>query len=656
MQYIIKANRLKDIIKQYNIDIYSDFSEDPQFEEISEIISSMDIFENENSDNRLNRIRKIAYLAMNQEYQQIQLQLIGTSISFTDNDSVIAALYNTNENNNNIMIQGNINNELMELLLPVTDNSSLSKEYIKTNFNWNSLDNISQNIWSDKEYIIEHFYDYQWEDIVKMADKKLWDDEDFFERINGLDILIEHLPASIKYNESVFKVLRKDTQLLGKMFNLHYLPLFTQSTYENPIMQLEQQNEIEYSDEKNEIIVKAKKLKKMLDTLIEDKDVVINLLKHTKSYKLYKVCNDEIKYNENVVKTLFHFDSYSNVEDYLPKDIFQNENILVEYLSTKFSRCKNIKHYNFIYQDWIKDKEKLLKYVSLVPLSYPHPFDDLFTLLPKVLKNDKDVISFFISKNYHLYEQLSEPFRMSKKLLLTYVENGRKNVNARFVPTYALQYLDKKEKMFVLENMPHFILKNDFPEELKNDLSMISCCGKVFSQLSLSKEQIECLSKDTEKAIKLIEADTDNLALLTDSARKNPEIAFTFININKDKQYELKKHEQLIHKNVWCSRKLCLDLIKSLNHNNPILQKIPQGFWNDIEFIREIAQEVDKKKTNINVFNNGPSIINELISLHKMKEGNIEQSLMKLISQSILQNTLQNKLPVKTDKTKTYKI
>lgn len=650
MTYLLPIITFKELLMQFHVDFQS-----INQEEIHTAIAHADIFEQEESNLYLNNIRKIAYLITNPEYLHVSLEIHNSDIYIEDLCQVIAIMYNKSDQDMiNISIEGE-QPLLLESFINST-NTVISQPYKASFFSWEKIDNLSSNNWSNIDFVSSQFFTMQLLDLCKCVDDSLWSDPLFLNKFFSHSLYKPaSLPLSILYKESIFDFAINDLKNFTSLVS-SYLKLFELTSYTNPLIKLEEENITSFNFTTEKIINEGLIIKSKMLEVLNNKETILLLMDKTNYLMFYRFCNKNLQYDEYIINALFvHGEGFVNVEKYLPHDLFKNENILMRYLSTAFPHCIDVKGNSFIYNDWIDNKEKVLKYLQIIPMEhnhkqiiYAHPINRLFKLLNSTLLQDNDIITAFVEKSPILYESIPNDLKESPSLLLTYVQYTTKyNLSDRqpisFISNAVLEKLTESEIVIVLEQLPELFLTPVFPNKWKDNLNVLCACATILQQINLSDEQKEALSNDIEKSIQLVKSHPLNIKLLNKKTQQHPLIVFEVIKKNATDSYFLKNYTAEHIPQLWCSKAFCLSIIDILPKNSPLLESIPKQFWNDMDFVLSVAHKVDKEVVSRSIFVHAPPIISEIIHAYKEETYNIENLLSKIMLKSQLNDNLSSK-------------
>lgn len=646
--------------------------ENIRVEEVKKHIKELDIFEIKEDNKRLNSIRKIAFLILNPHYNETELDLTSSQL-YTNNPEGLWALYLGSTSQINIET-----NEKSLNKIGIKNYKEIEKNttaYTGFSFNWNSTEDFSKDTWNSQEFVLNAIEEAtkkysDFEEIIKFTPEYFWEDESFVERLKGYKTFLEKMPKHFYYYDSFFNVAKKDNDFSLMAFdkiysNLIYNNFAKQSyLYDDHTSKI---NSLKYQPKTEEVLKeiekeeqlhkKSKKVAiKVKEELLTNISLVQQLLKNEKFLSIYQFLSEDMKKEPVVLETIFQTTensdkSYYSTDSYIPKEVFENENYVKRYIATCLKHERDLNNMPDFYSYWINDKSKLLEYAKLTKnkissSSYRKtrletandPYLKIFDILPKHFRQDIEVMSMFIEKNPKIYPRLAEAVRNNKKTLIAYVSQSDLfdiEYKADKVPTEVLKSLNKEERKKVLSVIPELVRRDEETLTWLNDLELLPSLAKILDELELSDNLKKQLYSNDQACLDMMNINYKVYTVFPKSKKMN--VKFAKIYAEEVYHDEMKKH---IPKELYGSIEFCMYLLKKYSS---YAKDLPKEIWNNRLFINELSKAVDNNEIKIEVFNEGPSRINEMIKTFKVKPGETQQFFNNYISKLMLSNDLTNK-------------
>jgi hypothetical protein len=661
-QYLTSLDNIRHLFKAEIKNLHQQFKK----EDITQALIKMDIFQNDEKSEYDNDISRIAWLVANRAYQNLKIEYKNDSPynqwqCLTYHELLALDISNKKE----VLLT-------TESILPVDETLQFTlteqeiQFYQAENIDWEILGS-NTNPWASADFVFEKIRQgMNPDEIYTYSDIKLWQDKEFIEQIFKYkpDIL-NRAPEFIALNNTIFDYAKEDPKLFHSMFMYHYSKACydkVESPYsDKPENKLEKA--IENGDEKKIEYLKwhIQKNKKIYtrikNEIFSNKETLKNLL--NQSERIYDYCPEEVRADKELAKLYVNVSlkvsngSVWGMESNIPQSVFADDEFMEFYIKTALSRSPNFKNSD-AYQSWLDNKEKLLKFLPMTDITDPKkdkesdPLLFIFNKIDKKLKRDVDLMTLCLKKDAHLYTRLSEQMREVPELVKLYIvnepytskyashieRNWIMEKNLEKIPLSFIQNLDISKDMntivTLVKSVPQLLLSDNCPSLWLDSPEIVACAGKYFGQMidqkKIAQEMIDKISDLEAQCQYLISQNTDNYFLLNYEAQSNENNLLELI----DNVYSLKEEQWAkVPPEALCSQKIWFRIIRQGDKKAP---QIPEAFWQDKNFILQVAKLIDEEKLSLDFLNKGPSKIAQLLEQGKPKKKEYFKFFEKMIA------------------------
>lgn len=655
MSYIVKKENLLSIIDPFIVNLL-DIEPIISRQEIQQALSKGEVITSSQLNERENAIRKIAFLVCNEEYQYINLDKNIKNNYCENPHELIASLYFKKGD----IVLTNIDEELKNIL--ISEESSLIREkYIEENLNFNMFDNLQQDTWSNPEFVlseinklgasssISQHLSFLSKDKIKTIFEKmsvdLLNDNEFLQKALSIEAFAKNYPPIYLLSDNFFDYILNDDELSVSMahrFN-------NKHTIEH-----------EMSTEKEKSKISSFLAEKIANTVLLDKKKVIKLLQKKGSesrhsvYDFYYSLSNKLKEDNDVIYSFLEntdITHYNNIEYYLPKVFFKDEKNLITYFEKYITKKFDIKNYPHIYEDWINDPEKIIKYSKIAPIVYDRKgesipeqqgFVNILSVLPVKFRKNAEIMEVFVARKPKLYPQLSEVMRENKNLVLNYIKNIGKEINVDKISLKAYLSMSTKEKAELLTYAPRFSLREDFPTEDLKNIEIINALFSLKKHFKFEESYFEeYLYAQKDNIVKLINNDKENYHLLPLRKKLEHDIAFGYLETEKNQSgYNQIYRETFkrLPKELLYSKTFCIKALQK--YKDVFCYSIPKNLFSDKEFLFTYLKMIDSREINQNAVKELPEKVISLIEFYQIKEGNYYSSISSVINKQMLSEKL----------------
>jgi hypothetical protein len=693
--YTTSLSNIRQLFKDQLQELHQQFKS----QDINQALLQIDIFQNHDKTDYQNQISQLAWLIGNSDYQNLKIavengkpqcqsmyELLALDISGKEHVVVVSDSNLAESNSEFIEMPENKDDESPQEIL----------FYEAHLINWDSL-GAEDSPWENPEFVLDKIraqkgYGANFEEIFTYADLKLWQNKEFMqEALKINEDILERAPVFIALNNSILDVAKSDAKIFSKILISHYIKVCYYEgsddyySYDSPKKNLERAIKDNEPEKKIEFLKwHIEKNKKIYDRLhnevFSDINFVKSVLEHTT--RIYDVCPEHVRADRDlatkyVKKTLSGSSNYG-LESNIPQSLFDNDDdFMTFYIQEASKRSADFKGSN-AYASWLDNKEKLLKFLPLSNVNHNNKDSDppedhllfIFNKINKKFKTDMDVMRIFLNKDSHLYNRLSEVMRKQPELIEIYIKNepeyikytgGKFTVKEKSfekLPQSFIESLDIEKDLpkiiTVAKSMPELLLSDRCPASWLKNPDILACSGQHFQALidkyQFSEDMIARICHTEQNALYLIKQKSENYFIMNYDARKRET---NVLEVLDRIYYFHDKNKHLVPKEVFCSQKVWLKLIRN---KNEFINELPENFWHDKNFILAVAKLIDKEQFNVSHLNKGPAKIAQLIDQGKPGKKNYYSFFKKCISSASLHNDLINNQPDDDDEPVKMKI
>jgi hypothetical protein len=538
-------------------------------------------------------------------------------------------------------------NEAIESL-----NQAEKKNDLLAHFEWQDMETVVANPWTDREYFLNQMQEQGITlNMINQSPAHFWEDKEFLKLLNhyGSKKAICMLPPYVLMNHEVIETLLQSPDIFGYVWDNYYQKLFRED-FEYIAEELNRDNYVSNVDKESERYdwrVTEQQKDMLVEFLLQDK----NLLQMAQNVEhgdilltlgqLPETTSDHVC--ARIVEMEYQRQKYLSESLYsvLPRRYFENdENSIKTIKACHYNRSIH-KKYNFIWENWIKDENKLIEYL---PELKGKNFD-FYEDLPKNWAKNENVILALLSYNADIYKNLPEKQQLSLPVIQKYIQEG----GSAHLSKEALILLDQNEDHKSIKNLirnSDSILNNyntATPNKWRRNIDYLVEAPAALYGMKKTKEVINKLS-EPQIAIKLVANCQQNYSWLNPEAKANIEIVKTYVIFEQTRAYDWEQ----IPKSVFMSEKNCLDL---LSLKEEACEFVPQGMWGKPSFLLEVLSRMDKhhhlyKEDMLKYL---PEQIGHFFDIHKTEKGNYRASVEQYLNRWQMAEKISNSLTIHDD-------
>lgn len=613
-------------------------------DEVASALHGNDIFPSSISEDmhRDEFIKLVAYYHANPAQSLPELNLGDMKdipISWKDMHAmaqVAAVILKTSDKSTEITLDVTGEKEVVESLFKVLPQVSVVSdiENIENNdhsdfleIDWDANDSLLYNTWDNEDYVTG---------VAKNPTS------DFFSKIS------ERLRNSDEFIKGLFKINPKIVQSFPD--EIFYSPLFLDISKENNNL-LFNYWDTKFSglfiDKSNIWTPKVNNpsFKKRLINFINKPDNLETLLTHREAYKIVHHIKDETRVNPDVAMALLailnnahesstYISSDINAKTILPQSWFEKDENSIAFMKNLSPKISLYYEYDFIWKNWVGNKEKLLEYL---PEIKPEHIKSVLDDVPSDLMNDKEVLHTILKIEPSWYAKLPDALKKDAEVVQIMIDYSKYYFHIEQLPNAIIFGMEDKENIQkMLQIKPDLIVHKSCPASWREDVDNLMIIANRISNLSLNSKVWKKLS-EPDNAKRLMAANPECYPHLTQEARENPEFACQYLRKNR--------HATFIPKNLWSSQDFCIKAMKYLQHPDELSfykENIPQNFWNRQSFVLEVCKKIDNLEISYEVLKVAPIKISQILETFDAKEGEYH----KLIKDYFWKVNLQNKYAI----------
>lgn len=539
-----------------------------------------------------------------------------------------------------------------------TNNLSINEDFLL---------GLTKDGWDNKEFILKKLTEYK-EDYNSDKNKQLatelisyipetqWEDEDFIEKFlqhpyyhsifkNAMEV-DRNKTFDVLMNE---KILQKSVELKKEYLVHHYTNIYyelsSKDSYGN------------YCLNKGRNSTNAELIKK-------EKEFVQHIEKYFKNLDLAKTMISLVDSQ--------HFDLF---DSHLRSDPQFKENYLILALAHLEKKSKShsayiggftalvgvdaftdtriqefaLKHGNIIYDKTYQpllakeimknDNEEIARLISVGTAT-----DFLWEYLSKEQKQDKNIAKAIVSQNPKIYNKLSENLRLDKEVFKCYYTTLEKHKSIKDFKVGKISKdffnsFSEDDIIDLITVIHNFLLEEKFPEHFFDNMKVMSHSNhdhEVFRTLNNSnkrfQETIKKVFENKELCMSMLPRNFNIYNYFSDSVKSDIEVLEVFV---KNTYY----YDNLPAK-VYYNKNLLLSI---LQRKPDFIEKVPEAYFRDQDFLLRIFDKIDKKELNVKILHALPTVINEILNTSPLNVGEYYQFFMKTFTHMNLEQKLVNK-------------
>lgn len=661
MNYSIPLNKLEKLVNPFNDNTlgYKITESD-----IKATINYGDIFTKPDDKGKDKVIKQIAYKVMNYEPEEIVVNLSLENIENSNGKIVetglvdlAAAIYRKEKN---IIGQIHGEQEVIKKLLNVDinkpDNMKL-KEFTSQEFIWEAITGLADN-WADPDFVANrikaNYNSFKpqecYREVHQLIQPEIWENIQFYKNLNKFhDSFINYMPKEALFSFALTDYVIESPNKLFTLWDAGYekvwIALYEQkeqskihSDYKNPTF--EQLIPEEYKE-----VVKHN-MEKIRQHIFNDKEKALILVNDkVRCGKFYHCFADSIKYDFDILEVLHKFEKESenfykpnlNVIKNLPEEYSNNFDWIKEFL-TKYSlllKWNTLPQYyekssfDKLLSSWSSDKDKVIDIISSV-----HNNPDIFflyTVLPKDIKNDQEVINTFLKKYPQIFEELTQSQKL--EVLPQCLENYNFITSNTTIENDLIHQIADKEillKIVKMNKTDWFFNKKS--EKWHSDKDLLVEIAKKTSYVTTysgTRQYITGLSKEQHKEI--VEVNKDYYQDLPFELKNDPEIALIYLRESKEVNRVVSQ--------LYLSKDFCL---KAITISDQAINKIPEPFWRQKDFALEYCKGLDNGTISKKTIVSAPKYVS-----HLFDSADVTENYTGFMNSYFLNLKLKENLPQK---------
>lgn len=597
MGYKVQLKKLIKIVNPFEHNIFKGLN--ITMEDIETRINTLDIFPMPSDSEEEITIKKIAYKVANYQQGEIVIQLpemgeVLDEILMKGSIDLCAAIYRQEEFVNvNLLATPKMAKTLLGVDLledqqdfELSDNSPLL-------FDWKVPSDLDKT-WNNPEYILQRILsERSFEDGIKLHLSNI--PSEIIDTVKFAEVFCQKryilsLPPEWLYKPNFFNIVKSNNELFLHTFDMVYAEDY-QEFIDNPSsLSIKTNNEkfITLTAIKNGLFNNSSFCKEII-SFEKSQDSWDTILKYFNENVLFEPFFLNLCYFHNPHGyNKFHLFELKNI----PKHILQNENWQNQFIQT-FKDFSQLSVENLIpVVKILNDKDKIIEALKINQSLY-----SIYKLLPTALKDDSEVIEAFVDANSKVYLHLNSNIEHKNFYLRRFLMENPSLYNQ--VPFDDIVQLNDKEVFqHIVANDYHILNNKKFPKQFKEDTSVLIKAGANLKYLG-DKRIEKILFKNIDIAKQLCSFDPLFYWKAPTDLKRNPEFAL-----------EQLKHNGDIEMYLFASKDFCINALKI---NERLADKIPDPYWNDLKFIKSIAEFVDQNEINKKVFDFAPSRVRQFI-------------------------------------------
>lgn len=639
---------------------------------INKYVNEGRVFIEDSDDLKTRSEKRIAYLIIN-------------------HDEICISFVNEKNVENNIPLLAALLSDAREFTIKLSE-SSLQEEFINkydikpTEFRENNHLNINEDFlmgltkdgWDNKDFIFKKLNTYKETysneennkqlavELVSYIPSEQWQDEEFIHNFfshPAISKIIEHAinkeknkTYDILFNE---KILTKSIELGNKYLIHHYVKIYdelaSKSTYGNYSITKERNNNSipELVKKEEEFIPHIKKYFKELDYA---KEIIKNLSEdYFKLFDLQLRKNKDFKeqyitlalnYLEKQAKGsssyIWGFTSLVGV------DAFSDIRIQ-EFAIKNGEKIHDNEHKPLLAAEIIKNtNEEIARIISI-----GKGIDFIWDYLSKEQKQEKIIAKSILKQNPKIYNKLNETLRLDKEVFKIYYNQLKefdliKDFKVGKISKEFFESFEEEEIIDLINIVPDFLLEEKFPEKYWDNMKVMAQSNKayhVFQKLYQENERykktIEKVFQDKELSMIMLEKQNNIFSLLSEDLRTDMEVL--------EKYVKTSYHYENLPPKVFLNKNLLLHIIRAKPN---FIEKIPQEYFKDQDFLLRIFSKIDKKELSEQVLHSLPTVVNEILNTTPLKIGEYYEFFSKTFTNMNLTQKLEPGKNLKIKKAK----
>lgn len=674
MNYEVSLNKLKKIVDPFN----TSENENPQVnkKQIKELLDNTDIFINLDDNNHTKFLKSLAYEVANYQPQEITISLSEDG-QFNRVEDIItnglinlyAAIY-LGKDTCIANITGNekVVKTLLGVNLSKPDNIEVPLATQIKPFLWEINEVVVENTWGDIDFILKKFeyvfgddFNEAFPEVLKHADPQVWDNYEFVMELasNYKDYFPSSIPENFLEKDSIFQVIKSRPDFFKDYWGHHLEDLFTKF---EPI--IDEDGKLESSYYYGQYKEAPSFLNRVKEELFTDVNYVKQILDDFKgsrggsSSKLYKRLPFEVQFDKDIINMIYQsqklrYDDaiwiypHYNIPESKKNDYEWVKNFILEHGEHLSWDRIEIPNKNYepshglqnLYGSWINNKELVIDMMGSVDPQKIPAFNHIYNVLPTKIKNDKEIVSIFMEKYPQSYSLLNDKYQA--QYVLNHIEKSSKiNLSNELIITFEDKEILKK---IIEKGSVTWLATKGCPAKWKNDIELISAISfntpdNDLKYLLDDKKIVATILKIPELTDRVLEIVPTIYSWLPLDRRLDKEIALTVMRNNEAITVETA---------LFANKEFCIEALQA----NYKTRQIPDGFWNDQDFVLKVFKHVDERNISDNLIGLLPDRVQKLLTVFE-----VEKDYEKFFTRCFLNVNLHNNLETKSDTVKKKKI
>lgn len=629
---------------------------------INKYVNEGRVFPEESDDSKTKDEKRIAYLIIN-------------------HDEICLSFSNENQVENNIDLLAALMSDSREFTIKLAENSLQENFTTKyniqpTEFRENNHLNINEDFligltkdgWDNQEFIFKKLNNYKDSygneennkqlavELISYIPPEQWQDEDFIHNFlshPGASKILEHAinkeknkTYDILFNE---KILNKSIELGNKYLIHHYVKIYyevsSKDSYGNYSLSKERNNNtiLELIEKEKDFIPHIKKYfkeldyaKEMIKSLSEDYFKLFDLqLRKNKDFKEQYITL-ALSYLEKKAKEqssyIWGFTSLVGVEAF--SDIR-----IQEFAIKNGEKIHDDEHKPLLAAEIIKNtNEEIARIISV-----GKGIEFIWDYLSKEQKQEKIIAKSFLKQNPKIYNKLNETLRLDKEIFKIYYNQLKefdliKDFKVGKISKEFFESFNEEEIIDLITVVPDFLLEEKFPQKYFDNMTVMAQSNKahhVFQKLYQENERykktIENIFQNKELSIIMLEKQNNIFSLLSEDLRSDMEVL--------EKYVKTSYHYENLPPKVFLNKNLLLHIIRAKPN---FIEKIPEEYFKDQDFLLRIFTKIDKKELSEQVLHSLPTVINEILNTTPLKVGDYYEFFSKTFTHMNLTKKLDS--------------
>lgn len=622
MAYKVPLKKLIKIVNPFEHNIFKDIN--ISIEDIESRLNNLDIFPNSSDTKEEKIIKEIAYKVANYEQGFIKIRLpemgeVLEEVLLAGSIDLCAAIYRQEEFLNVELIS---TPKIAKTLLGV----DLHHEQVEFTpdihtpilFNWEIPKDLDKT-WHNPEFILQKILsEGSFEEGLKLFQdsipKEIINTTTFAETFSKQRFIMS-LPSEWLYKPNFFNIIKSEAKLFLHTWNMVYSNDYQSFLDEKINIKNHHEQYITLNAIKNGVFNNKDFCKELLKIEIQQ----TNSFSSTFKYFNESVIFDHYFMNVNYFHNPSGFNRFKifSLKD-IPTSIASDPEWQRDFIT-------NFKNFSDLSVDdltpFVKilsgSKEKILYALDKNPSLY-----SIYGLLPLHFKNNPDIIDTFVEANSKVYLELNNNVDKKSVYLKRFLTEHPTLYNK--IPFEDIIDLNDKDIFKLLVSTDYKVLNHKkFPKEFKDDTAVLLKAGSNLKYLG-DKRIEKLLFKNLEVAKQLCSFDNLFYWKAPLDLKRNPEFALEQLRHNGD-----------IEMYLFSSKDFCINALKI---NERLADKIPVPYWDDLKFIKTLAEFIDANVVNKKVFDFAPAKVREFLD-----SCNIDSDFTYFFSKLILKENLEKK-------------